>query len=238
MLAGAKKIIIITCRFDIQVGDHTIQSSRKARNLGVIFDSHLDMHTHITSMCRSAMYHLRRISSIRRFLDRGATETLSHAFISSRLDYCNSLLIGLPTCELDRHQRVQNVAAKILTFTRRREHIRPVLYLLHWLPVSARIEFNVVTMTFKCLHGMAPKYVTELLDIYNPPRDLRFAMELILCERRSILKSAGDNSFSIVAPKLFNSIPNDLREITSLTTFKSKLKTFLFRKLYHDVMIN
>ena len=99
------------CKFDIQVGNHMIQSSLNAYNLGVIFDSHLDMHTHITSMCWSAMYHLWRISSIRQFLDRGATETLIHAFISSRLDYCNLLLTGLPSCELDRLERVQNVAS-------------------------------------------------------------------------------------------------------------------------------
>ena len=138
-----------------------LQPSPTARNLGVIFNSHLDVHAHITSMCRSAMYHLPQNSSNRLFLDRGATEALIHAFITRRLDYCNLLLIGLPICELDRLQRVQNVAARILTFIRRREHIRPVLYSLHWLPVSARIVFMVITMTFKCLHGMVPEYVTS-----------------------------------------------------------------------------
>ena len=140
-------------------------------------------------MCRSAMHHLLRMSSIRRFLGRGATETLIHAFITSTLDYCNSLHTGLPSCELDRLQRVQNVAARLLTFTRRRERIRPVLYSLHRLSVSARIEFKVVTVTVKCLHGMAPEYMTDLLDIYRPPRVLRSAIELRLCERRENFKS-------------------------------------------------
>ena len=216
-----------------------IQSSPKnARNLGVIFDSHLDMHAHITSICQSALYHLQRIFSIRWFLDRGATETLIHSFISSRLDYYNSLLTGLLSCGLDRLQGVQNVAARILTFTRRREHIRPVLYSLHWLPVSALIEFEVVTMTFKCLHGPAPEYVAELLDIYKPPRVLCSAMELRLCERCENLESAEGRSFFIVAPKLLNSPPNDLRGTTLLTTFKSKLKTFLFHKVSHNIMVD
>ena len=183
------------------------------------------------------MYHLQWISIIRLFVDRGATETLIHSFISSRLDYCNLLLTGLPICKLDSLQRVQNVAARILTFTRRREHIRPVPYSLHWLPVSARLKFKVATMTFKFLHGMTPEYVTELLDIYKPSRDLRATMELRLCERRANLTSAGGRSFSIAAPKLFNSQPNDFRETTSLTTFKTKLKTFLFHKFYHDIMV-
>ena len=176
------------------------------------------------------------ISSIRRFLDLGATQTLIHAFISSRLDYCNSLLTALPSCELDRLQRAQNVATRILTFTRRHEHIRPVLYSLHRLPVSARIEFKVVTMTFKCLHSMVPEYVTELLDRSLPV--LCSAMELRLCERRANLKSVGGRSFSIMNPKLFNSLPNDLRETLSLTTFKSKLKMILFHKFYRDIMVD
>ena len=81
-----------TCKFDIPVGDHMIQSSPNACNLGVIFDFHLDIHVHITRICRSAMYHLRQFSCIRWFLDHGAIGTLNYAFISSRLDYCNSLL--------------------------------------------------------------------------------------------------------------------------------------------------
>ena len=194
------------------------------------------MYAHITSMCQSTMYHLRRITSIRRFLDRGATETLIHTFISSRLDYCNSLLTELPSCELDRLQ--QNVAAQILTFTRKPEHIRQVHNSLHWLPVSARIEFKVVTMTFKCLHGMAPEYVPEILDIYRPRRVLRSTMALRLCKRRENLKSAGGRSFFIMAQQLFNSLPNNLIKTTSLTTFKSKLKTFLFRKFYNDIMVD
>ena len=100
------------------------------------------------------------------------------------------------------------------------------------------IEFKVVTITFKYLHGMALEYVTELLDIYRLPRVLRSAMKLRLCERRANLKSDEGKSFSIVAPKLFNLLPNDLRETTSLTTFKSKLKTFLFRTFYHDIMVD
>ena len=93
-------------------------------------------------------------------------------------------------------------------------------------------------MTFKCLNGMAPERVSKLLDIYKPACDLRFAMEFRLYDRQGNLKSAGGRSFLIVAPKLFNSLPNDLREMASLTKFKSKLNTFLFRKFYHDIMVD
>ena len=178
------------------------------------------------------MYHPLRISSNRRFLDRGATETLIHASISSRLDYCNSLLIELPIGELNRLQRMQNVAVRMLTFTRRHEPIRRVLYSLHWLPVSARIEFKVITKIFKCLHDMVSEYLTELLDIYKPPRGLRLAMQLKRCERRRAnLKSAGDKSFSNVTPKLFNLLPKGNNMINNI---QIETKTFLFPKFYHD----
>ena len=96
-------------------------------------------------------------------------------------------------------------------------------------------------MTLKCLHHMMQECVTELLDICMPSCDLCSAMELRLCERHANLKSVGGRFFSIImimAPKLFNSLPKDLMETTSLTTFKSKLKRFLFRKFYYDIMVS
>ena len=214
-----------------------IQSSPIARNICVIFDSHLDMNVHITSMCRLTMYYMRQISSICRFLDRGGTETLIHAL--SIADWIIAL------CYLLNCQSANWLSSASTKYCRKNTNIyqkartnRPVPYSLHSLPVRARIEFKVITMTFKCLHGMAPEYVTELLVIHKPPHDLHSAMELKLCKRHANRKSAWSISFSNVAVKLFNSLPNDLRETTSLTTFRSKLNTLLFLKLYHGIMVN
>ena len=94
-------------------------------------------------------------------------------------------------------QRIQNAAARILTFTRRRDHIRLVLMYLHWLPVEARIIFKILTIVYKCLHGSAPSYLVELLETYNPVRALRFASQLLLTVRKSRTRKAGDRSFSV-----------------------------------------
>lgn len=96
------------------------------------------------------------ISKIKPFLARIDLEKLVHVFIFSRLDYCNSLYYGTQRKLLDRLQMVQNSAARLLTGTRKYDHITPVLRSLHWLPVPYRINFKILIFVFKSLHGVAP----------------------------------------------------------------------------------
>ena len=86
-------------------------------------------------------------------------KTLVHSFISCRLDYCNSLLFGISNEQLQRLQSVQNAAARLVTGTRRFDHITPVLVGLHWLPVRYRVSYKLATVVYKCLHGQAPPYL-------------------------------------------------------------------------------
>ncbi len=90
-----------------------------------------------------------------------------HAFISSRLDYCNSLFTCLSNSTLKRLQVVQNSAAKLLTKSSKRSHVTPILISLHWLPVKFRIHFKILVMVFRALHGQAPVYINEMLKPYN-----------------------------------------------------------------------
>ena len=96
-------------------------------------------------------------------------EKVIHAFISSRLDYCNSLYVGIGQSELNRLQLVQNAAARLLTETKKREHITPVLSSLHWLPVRYRIDFKILLFVFKSLYGLAPEYLSDLVKVHHPP---------------------------------------------------------------------
>ena len=114
------------------------------------------MEQYVTNVCKSGFYHLRNISNIRKHLTQQNAETLIHAFISSRLDFCNSLLYSLPKYLIDRIQNVQNAAARIVSLTQRCDHITPILFNLHWLPVQDRIVFKVLLITYKVLYGMAP----------------------------------------------------------------------------------
>ena len=138
---GTKHKLPVMKDIRITVGGSTLSPSSHVRNLGVIFDSTLTMTNHISTICRTAYMHLHIISRIRRYLTPEATKSLVHAFIMSRLDYGNALLAGLPVEHLKKLQRIQNIAARIITFTPRRDHITPILKQLHWLPIKRRIEF-------------------------------------------------------------------------------------------------
>jgi hypothetical protein len=112
------------------------------------------------------------LQKIRNFLSKNYAEKFIHAFVTSRLDYCNALLSGYPDKDLNKIQLVLNRAVRILTRTKIFDHITPVLASLHWLPVKARADFKVLLLTYKALHGLAPTYIYDLVLPYIPTRTL------------------------------------------------------------------
>ena len=155
---------------DINIGNVTITPKTEVRDLGVIIDKHLSFTSQINNVCKSAFYDLNNIRKIRKYLDSHSTERLFHAFISSRIDNCNSLFCGLPVAEIEKLQRVQNAAARLLTGSKRTEHITPTLYNLRWLPVEQRIKFKTALLVYKALNGMSPSYIKEICcPIYSCP---------------------------------------------------------------------
>ncbi len=186
----------------------------------------------INAVVKSCNIQLRAIGQIRKYLSSDAAQHLIHAFITSRLDNGNSLLSGLPDTLIGKLQRVQNTAARILTKTPKFNHITPILKELHWLPVDKRIQFKILLLTFKCLNNLAPAYLKELLEVYHPPRALRSASSLNLKIPTTRLKSYGDRAFSKVAPVLWNPLPNHIKTASTVDSFKSQLKHFLFKDCY------
>ena len=167
---------------------------------------------------------------IRRYLDKFSVERLVHAFVSSRLDYCNSLLFGLPERDISKLQRVQNAAARLVVKCKKQDHMKPILRDLHWLPVQQRIWYKIALLTFKALHGMAPKYVSDLVEEYKPSRSLRSSSKFLL--RPQMLtktKTYGDRAFATSAPHVWNKLPLSLRAISNPNIFKSRLKTHYFK---------
>ena len=146
MLIGTRQQLQKVNLNDITVGDTVVEAKSVVRNLGSWFDRNLDMSSHISKQCASAFYHLHNISRIRRFLSTDTTKALVHAFVTSRVDYCNSLLYGLPASHLNKVQRVLNAAARLVCRAPRHCRITPLLYELHWLPVRQRISFKIHVM--------------------------------------------------------------------------------------------
>ncbi len=148
-------------------------TSSTVKNLGVILDSNLSFEKHISNVTKTAFFHLRNIAKLRNMLPVSDAEKLVHAFMTSRLDYCNALLGGCPASSINKLQVVQNAAARVLTRSRKYDHITPILQSLHWLPIKYRISYKILLLTYKALNGLAPAYLTSLLSHYNPSRSLR-----------------------------------------------------------------
>jgi len=217
---------------DVKVGNDTIVPAQSAKNIGVVFDNHMNFNDQIKDTCKACFYKIHLISKIRRFLSKDNTATLVHTLVTSKLDYCNSLLYGLPDHLIHQLQLVQNCSARLIMQTRKYDHIKPALKDLHWLPIRERIAFKILLITFKSLNGLAPSYIRELLEEYTPGRQLRSVNKCLLKIPSTSLKTYGDRAFSSSAPKLWNSIPLHIRNSTNLNEFKTKLKTFLFKKAY------
>ncbi len=138
------------------LGTWTTNVQSQIRNLGVIFDSALMFDHQIKCVVKSCFFQLRTIAKMKSFLSVADLEIVIHAFISSRLDYCNALYLGVSQSLISKLQLVQNAAARLLTSTKKREHITPVLEKLHWLPVKYRIQYKVLLYVFNPLpHGVA-----------------------------------------------------------------------------------
>ncbi len=148
-------------------------------------------------------------------------------FDNTRLDYCNALLGGCPASSINKLQIVQNAAARVLTRSRKYDHITPILQSLHWLPIKYRISYKILLLAYKALNGLAPAYLTSLLSRYNPSRSLRSQNSGLLVVPRIAKSTKGGRAFSYLAPKLWNSLPDNIRGSDTLSLFKSRLKTSL-----------
>ena len=157
----------------LQVGTNIIALSKTVKILGVTFDDGMTLKQHISNTCRSSYMQLRKINSIRQYLTTNAVKTLVQSVVISRLDYCNSTYIGLPTTTTHKLQLSHNAAARIINKTRRHEHITPILQELHWLPIMKRVQFKVLVYTFKAFHNEAPIYLCDLLSWYHPVNVIR-----------------------------------------------------------------
>ena len=155
----------------IQVAATEIKPVKSVRSLGTWFDTSMSMkNVHIGRVCSKALHSLYNIRQIRKFLSDDSTKTLIHAFVTSHLDYCNSLLYGISQYQIDRLQRVLNAAARITCYVPRYAHITPTLMHLHWLPIRFRVHFKIDLLVFRALKGFAPPYFTELLKVKIPGR--------------------------------------------------------------------
>ena len=220
----------------ITLGSLNIPISDSAWNPGFILDSKLSMNKHVIKICQTAYFELKHISLIRRFLTEDATKTLVTSSILSQLDYCNCLLMGTPNSVIQPLQKIQNFAARLVLLAPCHHHSTPLLEKLHWLPISECIKYKVACMCFRiqcykwfwsclplwtsaCLHYIL--YTT--LFFWHP-----HAGNPTIQTQDSWL-----SHLPLLGPHIWNSLLQDLRHCSTLSSFRAKMKTFLFSQYFH-----
>uniref|UniRef100_A0A673ZSF1 Reverse transcriptase domain-containing protein n=1 Tax=Salmo trutta TaxID=8032 RepID=A0A673ZSF1_SALTR len=157
----------------ITVDNSLVSSPQSAKNLGVILDNTLSFSTNIKAVTRSCRFMLYNIRRVRPCLTQEATQVLIQALVISRLDYCNSLLAGLPACAIKPLQLIQNAAVRLVFNLPKFSHVTPLLRSLHWLPVEARIRYKTMVLAYGAVRGTAPPYLQALIRPYTQTRALR-----------------------------------------------------------------
>ena len=194
-------------------------------------DAALSFDQRVPAVVRSCFFRVRSLSKVRSYLTRKAANSIAASLILSKLDYCNSLLAGLPQTQIKRLQAAQNAAARTVTKCRKTDYLTPILRQLHWLPVHDSIHHKVLSAAYPSVDGNAPLYLSELFHFYTPSRPLRSASRSLLDvprPRDSKTKRYGQLAFRYVVPSLWNALPGGIRESDSIQSFKASLKTDFF----------
>ena len=221
--------------FPIDILGNFISPSDSVRNLGVIFDSGFSFSKQVNSIRKSCYYHIRDFTRIRRYLPKSASISLANALVSSRLDYCNSLLNSISEYDLRRLQGIQNTLCRIVTRASRYSSITPHLKSLHWLPVRYRIKFKQCLLIFKYLLISLPPYFSYYLSPYtcsvntrrsNPVNNYLYTMTYDYKVHTS--KRQFDSSFSVDGTTSWNMLPFQLRSALTVHSFRRQLKGHLF----------
>ena len=197
-----------------------IRFSEVVTNLGIKLDRFLSFESHVNSTVAHCYKLLKDVSSIRSLITIHETEMLVHSVITSRLDYCNSLFYNLNKSIIDKFQKVQNAAARVVLKLKKHDSVRAELVNLHWLRINERIIFKLLVTIFKCLNGLAPVELRSLINLNDTDN----------CTLRYIFMDSvyGRRSFQYAAPRLWNALPIAVRKISTLDNFKSKIKYHLF----------
>ena len=221
----------------ITIDNAQITFKKSVKNFVLTLDCRLTLNAHVSNIARTCYFELRRLASIRIFLTSTATATLVSAFVLSRIDYCNSLLFGCAHDVTSHLQRIQNNAARVILRLPMSSSITIHLKSLHWLPVKVRSTYKIACLCNHCHSSTAPSCVTDML--HRKPLHTRKTRSSsctmpLLNRPAHRMATLGDRSFSFASSSVWNSIPNGARCAPSLSSFKCRLKTYLFRSVYKD----
>ena len=227
LLMGTKQMLErLPENFHITVFDKEIRPVLNAEDLGMLLDSRLSYDEQITSVVSTCIAGLCQINRIKHILDKRTLTHIINALIFSRMYYCSSVWSNTAKKNITKLQGVQNFAARIVTGTRKYDHVTPVLQRLGWLPVQDMLNFRDAVMTFKCIKGLAPPYLSEKFELRSELHNVntRYKNDLNIPLYTS---ASGQRTFYFRAVTLWNNLPNNIKDINVLGSFKSEYKRIL-----------
>jgi len=193
------------------------------------------MRSHVAKTVSACFAVLRQLRSVRRSVPRSVFQSLVTSLVLTRLDYGNATLAGIPLYQLKRLQSVMNSAARLVFSSSRYDRITPLLRQLHWLKAAERIDYKLALLAYKCQQGAAPSYLADELRQpadFEARRRLRSASSSSLIIRRTRLSTFGERAFPIAASRVWNGLPQHVTSAQSLSVFRIRLKTHLFRRCF------
>ena len=196
ILLGTNQQIKLVQDISIKIGDDVIHPVQSIRNLGFWYDSDMKNTSHINKLVSTSFINLCNISWIRWILNKDTCKILVQALVLTCLDYCNSLLLGMTQHRLQKLQRIQNLACKVIYYKKKYDHIGMDMLNLHWLKINERITFKIAVLVYLCINSLAPDYLCDLLK-YNHNRDLRSSTKGLLPGLMSKMTLVHNSSFSI-----------------------------------------
>ena len=205
-----------------------IRLSPVAKSLGFRLDSTLSFRHQVKSVKTASFLKLRNIGRMRSFLSTKQMSMLVQALIMSSLDYCNALYYGCAKSIINQLQNIQNRACRIIFGLHRKQPVDEKMKSLHWLKVEQRIEFKLCLLIYKALNGLAPSYICELITFNNISSRRTSSLHVPL------VKESHPRAFQTLAPSLWNQLPLHIKTSKDVVSFKSLLKTHLFKKSYND----
>ena len=229
LISSPKSNLTLPSSVDLNGCSVTISSS--VRNLGVTFDQSLSFRQHVANVCRLCYLEIRRISSVRHLLSDDATKPFCvllfcHVWITVML-----CLLVLQNTSLKNSRKFRIMLSRLVFRCSKFDHVTPLLHSLHWLPVHLRIDYKISSLCFKVLESTAPSYLSDLLHVYTPPRQLHSSSDdRLFCVPHVRTKSYGQRSFAYQGANTWNQLPLSVQHSQSLASFKTKLKTHLFPK--------
>ena len=215
----------------IDVAGAHVDFGDSAKLIGVHLDSTLSMDRHVSELVRGCSYHTRALRHIRPLLSLDAAKMIAQGIVTARLDYCNSLLCGTSTHNINRLQVSQNALARAVLAAPWSVSATELRRSLHWLPIRQRIDYKVAVVAYRTRQTRIPTYLASLIQDYQPTRTLR-SSSLLLLQQPAVKLEFANKSLSVVAPRVWNSLSLNCRSASSLYTCKTLLKTELFEQAY------